>query len=111
MNLANSISDLKINEQQDEFTDADFLLNELKQMKESFKDIPQKELHNLMKYQLRDDVKDIIELYDKEIEPLPKNDLVKLEITNIMLYLGINPFKNNDKYSTLNIQELIKEYD
>ena len=71
---------------------AEILLNELKEIKDSFKNVPQKILKEIVKTKLQDDVNDLLEFYDKEIAQMPRTDPVKLEILNIMLYLGISPF-------------------
>lgn len=38
---------------------------------------------------LEDDVKDLLQSYEKEVAPLPDDDPVKIEMLHIMAYLGI----------------------
>jgi hypothetical protein len=84
-----------------DFNDADFLLNELNQMKEQLKDIPKKNLQKLIDLELKEEKKAILELYEKEVSELPRDDPIKLEILNLMLWCGINPFDE------LNVKKLI----
>lgn len=49
---------------------------------------------------LEDDVKDLLESYQEEIAPLPKDDPVKIECLTILAYLGIEiakPEKDKDE--------------
>lgn len=84
-----------------EFTSADFLLNELNEMKKGFANVPKKILQKIVNTELKEEKKAILELYEEEIASLPRNDPIKLEILNVMLYLDINPFDN------INIKEII----
>jgi len=81
----------------------EFLLNELKMMKEQLKDVPKSVLQKFVNNELEDEKKELIKLYKKEISDLPRDDPVKLEILNLMLYLGINPFDVMDIQETLNL--------
>jgi hypothetical protein len=38
---------------------------------------------------LEDDVKDLLQSYEKEVAPLPDDDPVKIEMLHILAYLGI----------------------
>ena len=81
----------------------EFLLNELKMMKEQLKDVPKSVLQKFVNNELEDEKKELIKLYKKEISDLPRDDPVKLEILNLMLYLGINPFDVMDIQETLSL--------
>jgi len=86
-----------------DFTSGDFLLNELKHMKEGLNNVPKSVIQRIVDKELAEEKKAILELYDKEVSDLPRNDPVKLEIINLMLWLGINPFDTMDINETLSI--------
>lgn len=81
----------------------EFLLNELKQMKEALNNVPKSVLQKFIDNELEDEKKELIKLYKKEVADLPRSDPVKLEILNLMLYLGINPFDIMDIQETLSL--------
>lgn len=82
---------------------AEEMLNELRAMKESLKDIPRKQIKKLIKTHMSDERLAVLESYEKEIAGLPRNDSVKLEILNLMIYMGMSPYK------PLRIKELVKD--
>jgi len=86
-----------------DFTYADFLLNELKEMKDKFKDVPKSIIQRIVEKNLQEEKKAILQLYEDEVSSLPRGDPIKLEIINIMLWLGINPFDKMDINETLSI--------
>ena len=82
----------------------EFFLNELNMMKEQLKNVPKAVIQKLVNTRLEDEKNELIKLYKKEkICDLPRDDPVKLEILNLMLYLGINPFDVMDIQETLSL--------
>lgn len=88
-----------------EFENIDFLLNELQEMKDMLKNIPPKQIKRIVRKECKEECKGIIELYNEEVSHLPRTDTVKLEIVNLMLYLGINPF------DSLKMKDVLKDSD
>jgi len=80
---------MKQQEAKDDIFYKEFLLNELKELKNKLGELPKAKVKELLQSEYSDDYDAIQTLYYQEIVPLPACDL-KLEIQNILLYLGFD---------------------
>ena len=89
----------------DEFENIDFLLNELQEMKDVFKNVPRTKIQKIIRKECKKECEDIKQLYNEEVAHLPRSDALKIEIVNLMLYLGINPF------DSIKMKDVLKDSD
>jgi hypothetical protein len=71
----------------------DYVLDDLREMTKMLSKLDRLQIKVLMNGQLKKEKEKLLDLYDKEIAILEKNDPIKLEILRLLHELDIDPVK------------------